>query len=79
MSVLEEAAQETLKPGGKCSVTRWRNRLSAGTYPVTLADFDELMASELEASVVARYLLKRGVEVRDQAVRRHKRGDCKCP
>jgi hypothetical protein len=90
MSIVDEALNEAaLRRGDTCSIAKAKAKLGAGPSTgergtLTGDQLDELLDSELPASVVARYVSARGLDVREQAVNRHRksrRGElgCKCP
>ncbi len=71
-----EADVAPLPKGGTCTVARVRGALD----PVDLETFNGWMASPREASWISRAIQAHtcDIELRPQAIQRHRRGECKC-
>lgn len=76
MSFADEARQLVPVKGGTCSLGRLLTEASASDRKEYL---DALGDSTIPASAIARALKVRGVNLVEQTIARHRRGDCKCP
>jgi hypothetical protein len=73
MSLLTEAQQLALRPGGTCGVAL------LVLSPEERAELDEALASRVASEAIARAMEKRGHTIKYQTIARHRRGACACP
>lgn len=74
MGLLDEAMSLTNRPGGRCSVSLLDDDLRAEVE----AALELVDGRTLTSKAIAAALRNRGADVREQALRRHLRGDCRC-
>ena len=73
---LEEIESSVKRPGGKC----WYPNIVSVLSPEDVADLDVALAnSKYLSSTITQVLRKRGFNVTENSMRRHRRGDCQCP
>lgn len=77
MSILDEIRDATRTIGGICSVGTLLASLSAEDR----ADLESVMPDTIAfpSRAIQRVLLARGHKIAEETIRRHRRGDCKCP
>jgi hypothetical protein len=69
MSFLEEAAAESHQPSKRCKMCDALTEMD----PAFRLEVLEAFSSPLEASAIARALRKRGIEIGESSVRKHRR------
>ena len=74
MGLLDDAKELTGQSGGKCSVGMLDEDLRAEVEEV----LEQADGRTLTVKAVSLALRNRGVGVGEQALRRHRRGDCRC-
>lgn len=77
-SDLLEAEVSKAGPGSKCVV----GKILKGSEEPIVVQLQAAMARDTDdvpSSAIARALHKFGIEVDPQSIRRHRRGECKCP
>ncbi len=75
MSLLDDIEAEVVTPGSKCSV----GTVLAALDPTDAEDLRAAIAGSVPASAISKALRKRGVDLNDSTIARHRRGRCKCP
>jgi hypothetical protein len=71
MSLLDEAVSLQQKPGSPCKLYHLRTE-----DPKLYAEILDALASTVHASAISTALKKRGVEIKADALSRHRRNDC---
>ena len=76
MGRLSEAieAETNGRRGSVCTVEAIRQKLE----PEDLTDFEAAMVSDIPAAAIARALGTVGIDVKQGALQRHRRGECTC-
>lgn len=75
MGILDEMKAESVRKGPSCSVGLARAEMSKEE----LADFDAACADPaIVTTIILRVMARRGYTLRAEALRRHRRGDCRC-
>ena len=77
MELLEEVREHQWKnrPGGKCQIAELVNGMS----PKERQEFEEVLAlPEIQHSAISAVLKRRGIDVKEYTISRHRRGLCGC-
>ena len=74
MNLLEELAAERASRGPDCGVGKVMGTMA----PSDQADLEASLASIYPSTLISRVLANHGIELKPDALQRHRRGECKC-